>query len=330
MKAAFVCRDKALIDQVYSDFAKAELKNLFEFYDGVYKMDSLEEIKDVECIFSTWGMITPDEEEIKEKLPNLKMVFYGAGSVQFFARPFLNLGIPVISAWMANSVPVIEYTVAQILLANKGFFLCTRRNRSRSGRDESRKYFGSFPGNYGTKVGIIGLGAIGSGVAESLKAYNLEVYAHDPFASEEKAEKLGVKLVSLEKMFSECQVISNHVANLPETENMLSGKLFDLMKDNAVFINTGRGKQVVEADLVKALSEKPDRCAVLDVSFPEPPEEDSPLYTMENVFLTPHIAGSAGEECKRMGQYMVEEATRFLKGEPLKYEVTLKMLETMA
>jgi len=102
------------------------------------------------------------------------------------------------------------------------------------------------------------------------------------------------------------------------------------MKKNATFINTGRGAQVVEKDLISALKEEPDRTAVLDVTFPEPPMPDSPFYTMKNVFLTPHIAGSAGDECMRMGDYMVDEANRYLKGEPFKYEVTLKMLETMA
>ena len=149
-------------------------------------------------------------------------------------------------------------------------------------------------------------------------------------AAREKAAKLGVKLVSLEEIFSTCQTISNHTANLPETVGMLNGKLFNLMKDNATFINTGRGAQVVEDDLIAALLEKPGRTAVLDVTLPEPPVEGSPLYTLPNVFLTPHIAGSSGEECKRMGKYMEEEARRFINGEPLKYSVSLKMLETMA
>ena len=82
--------------------------------------------------------------------------------------------------------------------------------------------------------------------------------------------------------------------------------------------------------MISALQAESDRTAVLDVTFPEPPEPDSPFYTMPNVFLTPHIAGSAGDECMRMGDYMAEEAERYLNNVPLKYVVTLKMLETMA
>ncbi|MBQ7039058.1 MAG: hydroxyacid dehydrogenase [Clostridia bacterium] len=330
MKAAFISNSDGIIDRVYSKEAQSCLKQKFDFYEGVYTIHNSDGLKDVECIFSTWGMPAYTPEHIDEYFPKLKIVFYGAGSVQAFARPFLNKGIPVISAWMANSVPVVEYAVSQIVLANKGFYQVTSRLNSREERDESRALFNTYTGNFNTKVGLIGLGAIGAGVAEMLKNYKLDVYAYDPFCSEEKAKKLEVTLTTLEYIFENCQTISNHCANLPETQNILNGALFNRMKKNATFINTGRGAQVVEADLISALRDEPDRTAVLDVTFPEPPEPDSPLYTMKNVFLTPHIAGSAGDECMRMGDYMVDEAARYLNGEPLKYEVTLKMLETMA
>ncbi len=328
LKAAFVCERN--VDIVYNEELTKNIGELFELYEGVYNRDNINEIKDVDCIFSTWGMVAFTEEEIKEFFPNLKIIFYGAGTVKGFATPFLNLGIRVVSAWQANSVPVAEYTTAQIILANKGFYQSARRCTSLAERTNSAEHFRSFPGNYDTKVGIVGLGAIGSSVAERLKAYRLEVCAYDPFCSAEKAEKLGVTLVTLEELFRECQVITNHVSNIPETVGMMNYAHFSLMKDNGVFINTGRGAQVVEADLIRALKEKPERTAVLDVTHPEPPKEDSELYTMENVFLTPHVAGSAGNECFRMGEYMVEEAKRYLNSEALLYEVTLKMLETMA
>ena len=88
--------------------------------------------------------------------------------------------------------------------------------------------------------------------------------------------------------------------------------------------------QVVEADMIRALQEEPGRSAVLDVTFPEPPEDDSPLWTMRNVYLTPHIAGSLGQEIERMGEYMAEEAARVSAGEPVRWEVSEKMLATMA
>ncbi len=98
----------------------------------------------------------------------------------------------------------------------------------------------------------------------------------------------------------------------------------------ATFINTGRGAQVEEADLIKVLKERPDLTALLDVTFPEPPESDSAFYTLPNCILTPHIAGSTGNEVRRMGEYMKAEYEKLIRNEPCQYEVTLEMLETMA
>ena len=148
--------------------------------------------------------------------------------------------------------------------------------------------------------------------------------------TEEEAKAKGVNLCSLKEIFSKCNVITNHLANNEKTVGIINRDLLFSMQDYTTFINTGRGAQVVEADLIEALKEQPDRTAVLDVTMPEPPEENHPFYNLPNVFLTPHIAGSAGDECMRMGDYMLEEAERFLNGEELKYSVSLKMLETMA
>ena len=104
------------------------------------------------------------------------------------------------------------------------------------------------------------------------------------------------------------------------------------MPDNGVFINTGRGAQVVEEDLCRALREKPGRFAVLDVTWPEPPVKGHEFYSLDNVILTPHIAGSSGDETHRMAEYMLQEYKLYSEsqGHKTRYEVTEKMLETMA
>ncbi len=334
MKAAWVNGGgEAGIRRVYDEETRRELEALFDFYPGVYRKEDIlaGAIPDAEALFSTWGMPGLSADEWAASVPDLKIVFYGAGSVQGFARPILARGAKVISAWQANSVPVIEYAAAQIILANKGFYQASRLcSRDRASRGEASKYFGSFRGNYDTAVGLIGLGAIGSGVAQRLREYRLKVYAYDPYCSAEKAASLGVTLESLDFIFSHCLTISNHVANIPATRGMLTYRLFSQMLPNATFINTGRGAQLIEDDLIRALREEPGRTAVLDVTDPEPSPEGHPFYELDNVVLTPHIAGSAGAECFRMGCYMLEEARRYLSGEELKYNVTLKMLETMA
>ena len=334
MKAAYLNQNReAGIARVYDTPTMAAITELFDLAPAVYTKEDVltDRLTDVEVLFSTWGFPVMTDGEIAAHLPALKVVFYGAGSVQGFARPLIRNGVTVVSAWMANSVPVIEYTVAQIILANKGYFGAARLcSRSAAHRREAAAHFNSFRGNYDTPVGLIGLGAIGAGVAQRLRGYRLKVYAYDPYCSAEKAAALGVTLADLNFIFETCLTVSNHTPNIPSTRGMLNYTHFSRMPKNGVFINTGRGAQVVEADLIRALTEEPARTAVLDVTDPEPPVEGYPFYELENVILTPHIAGSAGAECYRMGAYMLEEAQRYLKGESLRYAVSEKMLETMA
>lgn len=288
-----------------------------------------EELQDTRVIFSTWTMPALSDEEIARYFPKLEAVFYAAGSVQYFARPFLKRGVRVFSAWGANGVPVAEYTVAQILLANKGFFPLARMY---SGGDrESRKNMGiDFPGNYGCKVGLIGAGMIGKLVIELLRRHHLQVLVYDPFLADDTAAALGVQKVDLPTLFSECQTISNHLANNKETVGMLHYDLFKLMRPGATFLNTGRGAQVVEADLCRLLREREDVTAVLDVTESEPSPEGHAFYALPNVLLTPHIAGSIGQEVERLSAYMAEEYRRFAAGEPCRWEVSEGMLATMA
>ncbi len=334
MKSIYLANNHGQLDYVYSESTKkvleeiAALKPEYRFKKGDL-LAAPEKFADVEYIFSTWSMPALTDDEVAKCFPALKAIFYSAGTVQTFARPFMARGVKIFSAWAANAVPVAEYTVAQIILACKGFFrACSLASANK--RNEARELSMSCPGNYGCKVGLIGVGMIGSLVAEMLKVYNHKVLVFDPFCSQEKADSLGIELCSLERIFSECQVISNHLANNPQTVGMLDYELFKLMKPNATFLNTGRGAQVVEADLARAMSEKPNAAAVLDVTFPEPIEDGNPLLALDNVYLTPHIAGSQADEVHRMAEYMVEEFKAFTSGAPTKYSVTEKMLETMA
>ncbi len=334
MKSIYLVEKTHELDRVYTDEMRARLAS-----EGgpepehIFCRDDVladpHRFREVEYIFSTWSMPSFNETEITDCFPCLRAIFYGAGTVQKFARPFLTRGISVFSAWAANAVPVAEYTVAQIVLACKGFFLTCRLTGAHR-RPEAKEVLKKFPGSFGCKIGLIGVGMIGSMVAERLRSYQYEVLAFDPFCSEEKAARLGVRLCSLEELFSECQVISNHLANNPQTVGMLDGRLFALIKESATFINTGRGAQVVEPDLARVLAEKPCATAVLDVTYPEPIEEGNPLWEMENVFLTPHIAGSLGDECHRMAEYMLEEFRAFREGRPTRYSVSEAMLATMA
>lgn len=320
---------------LYPEALRARIRARADFSDEIYSSKDLDDpalaglFARTRVIFSSWGMPALTEKQIEAHFPNLEAVYYAAGTVQYFARPFLKRGVRVFSAWAANGVPVVEFTVAQIVLAGKGYFQSLRRYREMD-RKAAFAYTMSLPCNYNIRVGILGAGVIGREVMARLKAYQYEVLAYDPYVSDEVLSSLGAKRASLEEIFSTCQIISNHVANLPATVGMIDGKLLHSMLPNAAFINTGRGAQVVESELIAALKACPDRTALLDVTWPEPPEEGSEFYTLPNVFLTPHIAGSQNNEWARMALYMVEEFERTEDHLPVRYEVTEKMLETMA
>ena len=332
MTALFVTRRFFNIDAVYSSELQTKLKSELTFLAPIKSEaeleDRKEELQSVDYIFSTWGMLPLTKEQILTYFPNLKSVFYAAGTVQAFAHPFLELGISVHSAWRANGIPVAEVTVSEILLANKGFFHRRVRGRSEwTNADPERR----FPGNYGTKVGLLGAGMIGVKVIELLRPFNLDLYVFDPFLSDERAEALGVKKTSLEEIFETCHIVSNHLANKPETVGIISRDLLSRMGEYAVFINTGRGAQVDAAALVDEMRAHPGRMAILDVTDPEePPKEENPLYGLDNVILTPHIAGSIGYETHRLADFMYEEYRAVVGGEAPKHAVSLAMLETMA
>ncbi len=331
MKIALLGSNQLQFSKVYTPEVLEKLSEYGELSPRINK-NNIEEYRDFlkgcEIAFSTWGMPQFTKEEIAEYMPDLKAVFYSAGTVQYFARPFLESGIKVYSAFAANAVPVAEYTVAQISLAAKGFFQAAKYYRILPLR--SLAFAQSSTGCFGCKVGLIGLGAIGRMVAERLKDFDVEVYACDPFIPEVTAKELGVTLVDIETIFSECDIISNHLANKPELKNVFNAKLFKKMKKHSTFINTGRGAQVAEYSLALSLLLHPSRTFVADVLKKEFFPYINPLFWVPNAILTPHIAGSIGNEPQRMAYYMIEEMKSFLSSSPTRFEVTLEALERMA
>ncbi len=331
IKIALFGKNASRFSAVYSETVLEKLRKRGELSERIDRSNIDEHrgfLKDCEVAFATWGMVDFTQEEIKKYMPNLKAIFYSAGTVQYFAEPFLSCGIRVFSAFAANGVPVAEYTVSQIVLALKGYFQGAKKYKPLL--PLSFAHTQNCIGAYGAKVGIVGLGAIGSSVAERLKEYNIEVMAYDPFVSEEKARELNVTLCSLETLFKECDVITNHLANKKELKNIFNSKLFGLMKKHSTFINTGRGDQVDEFALARSLIMHPSRTAVTDVLKNETFPYVSPLFWCPNAIITPHIAGSLGNETERMADYMIEQLDNYKNGQPLKYEVTADMLKTMA
>lgn len=319
---------------------KNGLKSLaceFEGIDVYTKEDVLSfptRFKDVEYIFSTWYMPLFIIEEVRQFFPSLKALFYSAGSVKYFAAPFLNAGVRVFNAAPANADAVAEFVVAQIILANKGYYQSQAANKSflwRWAFKRAKTYSENRKGNYGTRVGLIGCGNIGSKVARLLSSYSLEVVICDPYVSKERCDELGVENVTLTNLFETCDVISNHLPNISATRNLINYDLLNRMKDYTTFINTGRGEQVVEEDLAKVLKKKPSICALLDVVRHETLRPWSPFLRRKNVFISPHIAGSIGDETLRMVDYILSVYNSFKEDQPVvPSEVHISDLDKMA
>ena len=334
MKAVFFCNSESVPD-VYPPDVRGRIADMVELYPEVIRQEDMAghtaALAQAEIVFSTWGMPRLTEKKKKKWLPSLRAVFYGAGSVQYFARPYLNSGVAVFSAWAANAVPVIEYASSLIQLSLKGFLPVQRMTRKdwRAARELAARYPGAYAG---VKVGLVGAGMIGRGVIERLGSLDVTVQVYDPYCPEGVVESLGAhRLDDLYSLFATSQVVSNHTANLPSTREMLRYEHFAAMPQYGTFINTGRNSQVHVSGLVRALEERPDLTAFLDVTDPdEPPSAGNPLLGCRNVFMTPHIAGSMNLERGRQGAYMADECARWLAGELVRWQVTLKMLETMA
>ncbi len=283
-------------------------------------------LADCEIVFSGWGGPRMDAEFLA-LAPKLRAVFYGAGSVKkIISDAFWERDIVLTSSWGANAVPVAEFTLAQILFSLKLGWRHMREIRMNAKYNRTLRV----PGAYGTTIAVISLGMIGRLVCEYLKPFDVHVIAYDPFAKQSDADALGIRLCSLDACFREAHVVSLHTPWLKETEKMIKGEHFAMMKENATFINTSRGAIVDEASMIAVLQERSDISVVLDVTYPEPPVEGSLLYTLPNVYLTPHIAGSLGNECRRMGQYAIDECRRYLQGEPLHWQVTKELAARMA
>ncbi len=328
LKAIYALNADAF-DKIYGPAERSDIARLVQVDERPISSDQLathpELLRDVDVILSGWGGPKLDEALLSHA-PKLSAVFYGAGSLKGIVTPaFWARKIPITSSYAANAVPVAEFTLAEILFSLKLGWRPIFESREK--RQRTRV---PVPGAYGTTVGLVSLGMIGRRVAQLLGTFDVKVIAYDPFINRDTAESLNVEMVPLLDVFARSQVVSLHTPWLKETENMIGGEHFRAMKKDATFINTARGAVVNEAQMAQVLAERPDLWAVLDVTYPEPPAADSPLWTLPNVVLTPHIAGSLDQECRRMGRVVADELNRFVQQQPLVWSIDEARAATLA
>lgn len=273
-------------------------------------------LAEAELLLTCWGA-TPLTREVLDRAPRLRAVVHAAGSVKHHITDACwDRGLRVTSAAAANALPVAEYTLAAILLAGKRVLHSAQRYAELRA-DHAWLAESAAWGNYRRTIGVIGASRIGRRVIELLRPFDFEILLYDPYVT---VPPPGARLADLDELCARSTVVSVHAPQLPSTYRMIGARQLAAMPDGATLINTARGSLVDETALLPHLHAGRLH-AILDVTDPELPPPDSPLYTLPNVLLTPHVAGSLGNELHRMADQALEEVARYGRGEPFAEEV---------
>ena len=286
-------------------------------------------LRDADILVTGWGCPFISRE-VLALAPRLRLIAHAAGTVKYMLDPTVyDAGIAVTNAVDANAVPVAEFTLASIILANKRAFEFRELYRSDPTRSSTSALRAQPIGNYRRVVGIVGASRIGRRVINLLKPFDYTILLHDPFVPANDEICRDAELVDLDAMFARADVVSLHAPSLPSTHAMVGRHQLRLMRDGACLINTARGALIDETALLAEL-ETGRISAIIDVTDPEIADPASPLYRLPNVFLTPHIAGAIGTERLRLGELVIEEIERFVAGHPMHHAIVPALLERLA
>jgi phosphoglycerate dehydrogenase-like enzyme len=266
-----------------------------------------------EILITSWGCPPIDEAALRG-MPRLRAVLHGAGSVRtLISEAAWERNLLVTSAAEANAQPVAEFTLAAVLFAAKNAFAARERYRTERAYQPPERT--ATIGAYRRRLGLIGASRVGRRVIELVRLLDLNVAVSDPYLDQAQATALGTRTVELDELLVTSEIVSLHAPDLPETRQLLNRRRLALIPDGGYFINTARGRLVDERALTEELVSG-RISAVLDVTETEPLPANSPLYRLPNVFLTPHIAGSLGNELARLGAAVVTELERYCAGLP--------------
>ncbi|CAL9352090.1 hydroxyacid dehydrogenase [Streptomyces sp. enrichment culture] len=285
-------------------------------------------LADRELLVTGWGC-PPLDDDVLRAAPRLRAVVHTAGSVRGHVTDACwDRGVEVSSAAAANAVPVAEYTLAMILLTGKRVLESAREYRTARVRADWPRTPRSV-GNHRRAVGILSASLVGRRVIDLLRPHDVEVLLHDPYVDDDEAARLGVRTVGLAELFRRSDTVSVHTPLLPETRGLVSRDLIGAMQPGAVLINTARGA-VVDQDALTDAAVAGRIRAVLDVTDPEVLPPDHPLWDCEHVLLTPHLAGSQGNEWRRLADTAVSEVARWVSGEGFLHPVRRERLAFLA
>lgn len=282
-----------------------------------------------QVIVTGWRTGRLAEAEL-DRAPHLQAIIHSAGTVRFLLpESVFERGIRVSTQAVTNARPVAEYTLGAILLALKESWRASNHYRANRVKVDRQQVMPT-AGIANKRVGLIGASTIGRQVVELLRPFDVQVAVFDPFLDHDEAERLGViPIGTLDELMGTSDVVSVHAPLLSSTRGMVSASHLAQMRDGTTLINTARGA-LIDQDALIAELESGRIDAVIDVTDPEVPPADSRLWTLPNLFLTPHIAGTVGTELPRLGHGAVDEVERVLHGRDLKYEVTATSFTNLA
>lgn len=282
-----------------------------------------------EVLLIGWGAPVIDRA-VLDAMPRLRLILFAGGTIRTWITDAVwDRGITVGTAQAANAESVAEFALGAVLLSLKHVW----HHASRHHRGVAYRHADDFPappGAFRRVVGLVSYGAIARRLHQLLRPFELEIWVHDPFVPDEEIVAAGAAPAALPKLFAGADVVSLHTPHLPKTEGMIDAGLVAIMKRGATLLNTARGALLREDELANVLRLRPDLQAVLDVLWPEPPAPDNRLLELPNVTVTPHIAGSLGNECQRFGQHLTQTFNTWVETGHLPHGLTRERAALLA
>jgi D-3-phosphoglycerate dehydrogenase len=263
--------------------------------------------------------------KVLENARRLKVVGrFGVGYENIDVEAATEKGVVVTYTPGANTLSVAEHVIGLMFALAKQ--ITQADNAVRKHDWEMRLHYSGMELAEKT-LGLVGLGRIGTCIAGLARGLGMSVLVFDPYVGKERAGELGVELLTLEPLLSRSDFIVICCALTDETRGLIDEKALALLKPTAYLVNVARGPIVDEQALIKALRDKRIAGAALDVFEKEPPDPNNPLLKLDNVILSPHIAGVAQDASRRISVWVAEDVVRVLNREPPKYPVNPQVLQ---
>ena len=319
-------RERVFGQKYYDKLAKFGQVKVYDRDDFSDKDYYINFVKGSTVIVTSWDSPQIDKA-VLDACPNLKGVIHGAGSIKpIITDEFIEKKIRITNSAVAIGEGVAESALGFAISASKGFYQLSQDTKNGLWQENIKTRVKDF---YDITVGVISGGYVGSHMVKLLKNFHVDILLYDPILTEEEIAQKGAKKVYLNFLMANSDVISIHAPGIPATANMINKENLALMKDGAILINTARGSIINEKDLIEELK-KGRIFACIDVTNPEPAAKDNELRKLNNVVLTPHIAGTATNGLKRVALHVCEETERLLSGEKMRTEVNIDSLSTIA